>query len=289
MDLREWQNKGNYFQFQGNSIFYRAEGHGENILFLHGFPTSSWDWYRLWPLLLKNRRLVALDFLGFGFSDKPRNIKYTIKMQADLVERIVEHLKLKEVHIVAHDYGDTVVQELLYRSQINPDYSKVKIKSVCLLNGGIFPDVIKPLRIQKLLSSKIGFIISAITNEFIIKKRFSSIFGLQNKPSKREWAEFWKVINFNDGKNISYKLSDYMNQRIKFQKEWTDALINTKIPLKLIIGTEDPISGTAIAESFEKMVPNPNVNLIENSGHYPQVETPEKVIQLYQEFLKKNI
>jgi pimeloyl-ACP methyl ester carboxylesterase len=111
-----WKNKGKYFLYKNkHRIFYRREGSGPVLLLLHGFPTASWDWHKIWPSLKEDFELVAPDFMGFGFSDKPLRYQYGILDQADLVEQLLDHLQLREVHILAHDYGDTVAQELLAR------------------------------------------------------------------------------------------------------------------------------------------------------------------------------
>ncbi|CAM1328065.1 MEST (predicted), partial [Pycnogonum litorale] len=96
----------------------------------------------------KFKSVVLLDFIGFGFSDKPRDFEYSIKAQADIVQSLLSRLNCRSVHVISHDYGDTVAQELLAR-QIEDKSSQPKIKSLCLLNGGIFPETNKPFLFQK--------------------------------------------------------------------------------------------------------------------------------------------
>ncbi|GAA6070267.1 mesoderm-specific transcript homolog protein [Tachysurus ichikawai] len=74
--LNAWRSSGRFFSFRGNKIFYReslgAVGSSDVVLLLHGFPTSSYDWHKVWELLSQRfNRVIALDFLGFGFSNKP--------------------------------------------------------------------------------------------------------------------------------------------------------------------------------------------------------------------------
>ena len=92
-----------------------------------------------------------MDVLGFGFSDKPDPHEYSIHEQADIVEGIVEQLGLAKFHVLAHDYGDTVAQELLACQ--NEGTGKGIWQSICFLNGGLFPETQKALLIQKLLLS----------------------------------------------------------------------------------------------------------------------------------------
>lgn len=115
MTLSEWKADGQYFDYKSQQIFTRDRGNGQNLLLIHGFPTASWDWYKMWDKLESGFRLLTLDMLGFGFSGKPRNYSYSILDQADLIEQFLEIKQVKQVHILSHDYGDTVAQELLAR------------------------------------------------------------------------------------------------------------------------------------------------------------------------------
>ncbi|XP_068943349.1 mesoderm-specific transcript homolog protein isoform X3 [Petaurus breviceps papuanus] len=140
-ELRSWKTSGRFFTYKGLSIFYQdswgAVGSSEVVVLLHGFPTSSHDWYKIWEGLTQRfHRVIALDFLGFGFSDKPRPHHYSIFEQASIVEGLLGHLGLQNqrVNLLSHDYGDTVAQELLYRYKHNRT-GRVLINSLCLSNG----------------------------------------------------------------------------------------------------------------------------------------------------------
>ena len=161
--LQQWQASGDYFQFAGQRIFYQVEGAVEQpaLILIHGYPSASWDWHYQWPTLVKHFRVITLDMLGFGFSDKPRtlskhsSVQYSIHSQADIFSALLNHLGITETHILSHDYGDTVAQELLARSleidhQLNDSTQQgIKVLSVCLLNGGLFPETHKALILQK--------------------------------------------------------------------------------------------------------------------------------------------
>ncbi|HEV7721197.1 MAG TPA: alpha/beta fold hydrolase, partial [Iamia sp.] len=86
----------------------------EPLLIVHGFPTSSFDWAHLVPRLAQHRRVVLLDLLGFGLSAKPDR-RYTMALQADVVEAVVAELGIDRLALMTHDMGDTVGGELLAR------------------------------------------------------------------------------------------------------------------------------------------------------------------------------
>jgi len=158
----QWRTRGEFKTVLGHSIFVVDEGAADlpTILLLHGFPTSSWDWQPIWGELGKQYRLVALDMLGFGFSDKPNNRGYTIHGQADIVDALVETMQLERFHVLAHDYGDTVAQELLAR-QLEGSGNGIWL-SCCFLNGGLFPETHHALLTQRLLMSPIGELVNRL-------------------------------------------------------------------------------------------------------------------------------
>ena len=108
MTLEQWKNKGGYDKVLGHQIFTQEEGSGETILLIHGFPTASWDWWQMWSDLASRYHVLALDMLGFGYSNKPKDQKYSILEQADIIEAFLDQKDVKHVKILSHDYGDTV-------------------------------------------------------------------------------------------------------------------------------------------------------------------------------------
>lgn len=93
------------FQKIGNDkIHYIDEGTGDPILFLHGIPMSSYSWRNIIPHNVNSARCLAIDFMGFGKSDKP-NIDYTFNDQYKYLEAFIDSLKLKNITLVMTDIG----------------------------------------------------------------------------------------------------------------------------------------------------------------------------------------
>src|SRR5688500_12622832 len=90
LSLDEWKNNGKYFDHRGFPIFYRrSERRAEVLLCLHGFPTSSFDYKKIWNALAERFDVVAPDLIGYGFSTKPYEFDYTTFAQADVVEGLL--------------------------------------------------------------------------------------------------------------------------------------------------------------------------------------------------------
>ncbi len=276
----EWRQLGTYIPHRGHQIFLRQEPSSKPFLLLiHGFPTASWDWAPLWSELQQHYSLIAPDMIGFGFSDKPTNYSYSIFDQADIHAAVLRELGVKKVHILAHDYGVTVAQELLARQLENKN--EFDIERVVFLNGGLFPETHQPQPIQKLLASPLGPIIGLLMSKKSLTRTFRNIFGPNTPPSDEEMTHFWELVTFNNGKRVIPKLISYMAERRANRERWVGALQKTSTPLRLINGCLDPISGRHLAERYQFLVPNPDVALLEDIGHYPQVEAPERVLAAF--------
>lgn len=286
--LQQWRERGAVVPLLGHEIFYIEEGDPSlpTLLLIHGFPTSSWDWHKVWPALRQNYRIVALDMLGFGFSDKPDRRDYTLHRQADLVEALVAHVGLTHFHVLAHDYGDSVAQELLARQ--NAGIGVGQWLSCCFLNGGLFPETHRALLTQKLLLGPLGPMLNRLFGKTQFDRAFSKVFGAATKPDAQELAEFWTLIKYKDGKHIFHNLITYMRDRRQHRERWLAALREAKIPLALINGSVDPVSGAHMVARFRELACRLDyLAELPAIGHYPQVEAPGPVAAHYVEFLSQ--
>jgi pimeloyl-ACP methyl ester carboxylesterase len=80
-----------------------------------------------------------------------------------------------------------------------------------------------------------------------------------------------------------------MADRKQYRDRWVEAMINASIPMRLIDGALDPVSGRHLADRYAELVPEADVVLLDQIGHYPQTEAPEKVLNHFYDFIKKKI
>jgi haloalkane dehalogenase len=109
LDLPDFSFRPNYVEIDGVRVHYLDEGSGEVILCLHGEPTWSFLYRKMIPLLSQEHRVVAMDFIGFGRSDKFSDRQdYSFKMHRDTLATFIEELKLERITLVVHDWGGLI-------------------------------------------------------------------------------------------------------------------------------------------------------------------------------------
>lgn len=279
----DWERGGAWRVINGQRIFVRDGGDAASahtLLLLHGFPTSSWDWAALWPTLCSTHRVIAFDFLGFGRSDKPASCPYTIGHQADIAEALLAALGVHEVSLLAHDFGDTVAQELLAR-QLDGS-GKIGLRRVVLLNGGLFPETHRPVLLQKLLIGPLGPLVARLSNYRGFARNLRRI-------CVRPWREdelrgHWDLLVRANGTRVLPTLIRYMDERRRHRARWVGALQKTTVPVRVIDGLDDPISGAHMLARYRELVPKADTIGLPGVGHYPQVEAPDEVLAAIGDF-----
>lgn len=289
MNLSEWRETGAFFDYRNYPIFYRLSVADEEILLcLHGFPTASRDYHKIWNALAEKFSVLAFDMIGYGFSAKPFDFDYTTFNQVDVLQRLLEHLNVKKVHILAHDYGNTITQELLARAE--EKRLNFTIETICFLNGALFPETHRPILAQKILISPIGFLFGRFISDSMFKKSLASIFGAKTQPTPEELDEFLRLFKAGGGRRIAHKLIRYMTERAANRARWVGALERMNVPFRFIDGSADKVSGKHLVERFREVLPRQtDIIELENVGHFPHYEVPETVLRRFFEFHRKVI
>ena len=272
--LSAWQHQGEMLRVGEWQIFVRSEGQGYPLLFLHGFPTASYDYARLAPLLRDHFQLIFFDFLGYGFSAKPKRHAYSIFEQADITQAVAEHFGAVRCGIITHDMGNSVALELLRRDI-------PIVEKMVMLNGSVLLDHYRPVLTQRLLLNR--FIGPIITRLRLIRRpmfahQFGKVFAQQ--PSSAEIDAFWQLIRHNDGMANYHLLIQYINERKIHQHMWLDALKVHRAPLTVIWGQHDPVAVPKIAEAVLARRPDADYHPLSTIGHFPQWEAPDTVANL---------
>ncbi len=245
---------------------------GPPVFFLHGFPSSSWDWAKVEPLLAKRFRLGYLDFLGFGASSKPSRHRYSLMEQARIARAALAALGFDRFHLVAHDYGASVAQQFLCEPAL-----RSRIASLTIINGGVYSTLHEPALAHVMLRSAP---LPAVSR-FVTRERFGAgfrrLFGRNHQPSATEIDGQWAALASGGGTLRASRFARYIEDRLEFGPMWESALEQSEVPLNFIWGMLDPVAGKgAIEYALLRQRSFPNVTTLPDVGHYPHLEAPER-------------
>jgi pimeloyl-ACP methyl ester carboxylesterase len=284
--LASWLDAGLYFDYLGFDIFYRVEGSGPPLLLIHGYPFNTFDWQPIWATLTSRFTVIAPDMMGMGFSAKPVHYEYSVHDHADMHEALLVHLGIEKAHILAHDLGDSVGQELLARREFDDRaYGKLNIDSITWLNGGMFVETYTPRAAQKLMSgTPLGDILSPVQNSplsrRLLEPTLREMFGPNTKPTRHMMDVFSQILDYNDGRRVLHKVGRFIKDRHTHRNRWVRAMRETDVPMRLIDGPVDPNSGAHMARRYAEVIPNADVVMLaDDIGHWPQLEAPDAVLQ----------
>jgi pimeloyl-ACP methyl ester carboxylesterase len=277
-----WREAGTLIEIEGRRIFTREREGGADrppLLFLHGYPSSSYDWRHAFDQL-DAYRLMVFDFLGYGLSDKPRDEVYSLQIQADIVERLAERFGNQPVVIVSHDMGSSVATEILARDLEGK--LSFQLFSALLFNASLVREQASLLWGQKLLLSRLGPLAARLTSESSFRRQFSGIFSKAHPLSAEEAADQWSLLRNHDGHRLLQRLIYYNHERVspRFADRWHGALRDWPGRLELGWAELDPICTEAVLQAVLKLRPEANLTRLPGLGHYPQIEDPQAVYQL---------
>lgn len=286
MTAENWKKLGKYVTIDYKKIFVIDTGdHTETLVILHGYPTSSYDYFRVIPELSHYYRIVVHDHLGFGFSDKPDSLTYSLIDQADVALELWRKLGLKQVSILAHDYGTSIAKEILARK--NHNLIPLKINKIYLCSSSMRLEHLHLKNIGVLLRDrKIGKYISRLTNFGYrkIRRRFKKD-NINYQISKNyDIKDMWNQMDSSEGQKEIHFVSNFINERYTFFHRWTNALKETTVPVKIFWQKTDSLAIKEIAIVLATEEENEKLTWVENVKHYSILETPNSWIKLVFEY-----
>jgi pimeloyl-ACP methyl ester carboxylesterase len=277
--VRRWRDEGAIEEVLDRRLFVRRRGgDGDDplLLYLHGFPSSSYDWRPLLELRRdRGEATLAFDFLGFGLSEKPRDHAYTLAWQADAAEELVRRAGSPPVFVVGHDMGTSVATELMARDLRGE--LKLNMAGALLFNGSMLLHLAKPTLGQNLLRSRLGSLFAKLTSERGFRAQFSRVFSAEHALSPAEAADQWSLIAHNDGRRIAHKTIHYMTERELLTDRWHGAIRDWPGRLTFAWGMQDPVARVEVLRGLQALHPGVPTIELPDAAHYPQIERPDLI------------
>lgn len=288
MNAEDWQCKGHMFEVNGFEHFVVDSGEDKPcLLVLHGYPTCSYDYHKSLAYLAKQFRVIIHDHLGFGFSAKPINYSYSLIEQTDQALMLWHKLGITEASILAHDYGTSIATEILARRQ-RFDLFDFKLKQMVLCNGSMHVELAQLRLIQKLLLNPwTGPWVAKLSSRRTLARNLRNLYVDSSQLTAAEVDALWSMMTFNQGRKVLHKTSQYIKQRYRYWYRWIGALQSTDLPIEIIWAKQDPVAVLEMATTLHNEIKNSRLTLLDNLGHFPMLEAPEKWSQAVLNALSK--
>ncbi|MDH3644842.1 MAG: alpha/beta hydrolase, partial [Gammaproteobacteria bacterium] len=282
MNADEWRASGAYHTVYGRTFFAIDTGSDDSadddkptLVLLHGYPTSSHDYYRVLPELAAHYRIIVHDHLGFGLSDKPTDYSYGLHEQTDFAVLLWQQLGVRSAHLFAHDYGTSVATELLARW--NRGFRPVTLESITLCNGSVHIELARLRLIQKLLRNEtLGPAVARLSSRRVFNRNMRQLWHDPAKLSQADLDIMWELLTRDGGKAVLPRITQYLRDRVRYWHRWVGALQQSRLPLNFLWGAEDPITGRDVAELHHAEAPASSLTVLDDVGHYPMLEAPRR-------------
>jgi pimeloyl-ACP methyl ester carboxylesterase len=291
----EWRSRGRYFSWRpadgGASsveVFHVEAGDPEApvLLLVHGWPTSSFDWSGVADQLSARYRVCALDFPGYGFSDKPQGWGYSLARDAELLEfYLAEVISADASVIVAHDRGDSVA--LLHAARCAQGRPATRLDHLVLSNGNIFLPLSNLTAAQRQMLDEQSWagIGAVLTAQALAAGLGASTFTPPRTAGDPEVEALSAIFSHGDGIKVLHETIQYLVERASGEQEWLAALAEAAFPVTIVWGLYDTVSPPRIASYVwnEYLMRKPGSNrlyFVPDANHYLQVDRPDAFVQV---------
>lgn len=294
-----WRNRGDYFRWAPRDggadevkIFHVETGHSDNpvLLMVHGFPTCSVDWFDMVDLLQGHYRVCALDFPGYGFSDKPVGWGYSLSRDAELLDHYVRDIVgAKSLVVLAHDRGSSVAINYVLGSHPGADHpGSPNVEHLVLTNGNIFLPLsnLTDFQRQMLDAATAPSLLEVLTPEMLAAGMGATTFSPPRPAEHPDVAALAATFAHNDGVGVLHETIQYLVERAEHERYWLEQLAALDVPTTLIWGLLDTVSPPRVASTvwneFLMLKPGRNLfYLVPGANHYLQVDQPGRVVAAF--------
>jgi len=279
-DIHHPENS-HFVEVDGVTVHYQEFGDAANptLILIHGYTASTYVWQTVAPMLAdENFHVVAVDLLGFGFSEKPAWFEYSIVSQARMIERFMDRIGIGRAILVGSSYGGAVastvaldyrerVEKLVLVDAVCNDEAKqnVLLRLVSMRGVG---EILSPFLIdsRRFLKLRMRRTIAPVNHHLITKERIEAVHRpLRAKNAHHSVLASARNWNANRIENDAY-------------------LINQ--PTLIIWGEDDNVIPVRNGEKLYDSILNSRLVVLKDCGHIPQEEKPERFVELVAEFCR---
>ncbi len=281
IDRNEFPFESRYFKVPDGKLHYVDEGAGEHaVVMVHGNPTWCFAFRHLIKVLSSNFRCIALDHLGFGLSDKPRDGSYLPKSHAANLELLLDELDISSATLIVEDWGGPI--GLSYAIK-NSD----KINSLVLMNTWLWSVKGDPHfeRFSGFMGSALGrFLIKKMN--FFARVVVKQAYGDKSKLTPHIHKHYLRPLKDSDDRIAC----SVFPKEIIGSSSWLDSLWEQRsmiedLPTLILWGKKDIAFREKELEVWRKAMKDTKIHEFEDVGHFVHEELGSSLCTLVQEFI----
>lgn len=276
--LVPYSDRSEFVEIDDIKIHYQEFGErtGKTVILVHGYSASTVSWDAVVePLAGKGFRVIALDLVGFGFSEKPSWFDYTINAQARMIERFMDRMGIGRAVVVGNSYGGAVAATLAL------DYPERVEKLVMVASVIDDEPKMNPLM---LLASAPGVgelsVPFLMDSKAFVRSRLKELFGPSSHLVTRERVEHYQR---------PLRSAESQHAMLETSRKWAAERITEDAPLitqptLLLWGDSDPVIPRRMGEKMYDRILHSRLVVFRNCGHLPQQEYPAAFVGLVEAF-----
>ena len=280
LDRAEYPFTSRWLDLPAGRMHYVDEGQGPALVFVHGTPDWSFVWRHLIKALSPRYRCIAPDNLGFGLSDKPPDATYTPAEQAANLRQLIEHLGLRDITLVLHDFGGPFGLSYAIEKPAN-------VKSVVLMNTWMWSLRGDPRyeRFGRLFGGALGRFLYLRLN-FSVRVIMKHAIADRTRFPRRIQKQYARPFG-----SAAERVATHAYARALLGAgEWYDGLWRRRerihdIPALILWGMNDPAFRQEELDRLQTVFSHKRTACFHDAGHFPQEERSERAISLVDEFL----
>ena len=253
-------------------VHYMEEGNGEPLILVHTIGQSLYTWRNVFENLSKYYRVIAVDLLGHGYSDRPYSTNYTIVEQAEMLRLFMDAMGIESSHFMAFSMGSAYVMQL---ASTNPE----RIGRIILISpGGVTNEM--PLVIRLIDNPVLGIFACRMFGVKTVENVLSDAFFDLTNITPELVKEYYSTISDPDARlALRLSLTGYDDEMLikKFRTMNAEVLI--------LLGGEDKWRQRESVEVYHAALKNAGVSIIRNAGHMIQEEKADRVVAATLEYI----
>lgn len=271
--------RGEFVDVDGARLYYYAAGTrgvGEPVVLVHGFPTSSHLWRDVVPLVPEGHRVVVLDLLGYGRSDRPLGRDLSIRGHAERVIGLLDALRISYAAIVGHDLGGGIAQYLAVRHP-------TRVARLCLIDSVAFDEW--PTRQVKLARTSLPLTRHLPATWVLSILRAELERGYAHEDSARSIEIYVRPFCQPEGLDVLVEHLSALDaeETVAFQSRLKDIVA----PTAIISGAHDPFLPPSIARRLHDAIPDSTLDIIPDVRHFTPEEAPETISGILTRWLER--